>query len=151
MDEFRATLATGLERSEASIRLADLELTDRALATLLAHREALRSGAATAAFMIEMRTPSYEALSHGLRAARESLGIKPLLLHRGLSELCGAIHVQATEILAHVQTLVELDQEMILAGNEAANVGVVVEYVTDPISVGAPTFFLLAWCGYERH
>ncbi len=148
--EFRAALAKGLGRAADSLVLVDLELTDSAFETLLRHRESLRSGAANAEFKIEMRTASESSLAYGLRAALEELGIRPLLLHRGLSELCGAARVQAAEVLTNVPSLVGLDEEAITAADPDGLAGVVVEYVTDPISVGTPTFLLLAWRDYHE-
>lgn len=137
--------ALGVQPNELSF--LDLLKTDAALNAFSERRQALETGAAWAEIFVILRASSQKAVGFGLDALRDHLGDQKLLLHRGASELCGAVELRGTDILDHVFQLIELDQESVLAADEDGDSGLVVEYVIDPIGVGTPTFKLLGWSG----
>jgi len=142
-------LAVALGKPTDAIGFVDLERTDSAFERLLVRRQSLEERTAWADLLVHVRAERVEPVRHGLQALAHALTGELMLLHRALSEFCGAVEVEGDDLIAHAFELLELDQEGVTASRESGDAGLILEHVTDPIGSGIPTYRLLGWSGWH--
>jgi hypothetical protein len=127
---------------------ADLDRSDRVLEGFRTRWKQARSDPAHLAWSRAVNSTDLADVKEALSEVRSHLPTGPLFLFRAHSQWCGAVVVRLDQIVDHAFELLELDQEDVIACDEAGSSGLALEYVSD----GSRTahYELFAWLEARR-
>lgn len=140
-------LADALGRPENTFRFLDLEKTDVLQSEISAAIQAIEGGTQSARHR-RWPEPNSDDVDSLLARFAQHVPDEPVYMFRLLSQYCGAVESNITEVLSHWPRLVSRNQEHLLVAPCGANKGLRLElWAEGPGSDQNYTFDLLVWGG----
>ena len=142
--QFLADTGSALGRPFAESELLALPETDALLKRFEEARLRLASRRSSGAFVVDSRLRSVHDLNAEVGRLMERVSDGEVFLYRARSKWCGAIRTSAHEVLQHMQNLVTLDQEDVIACSQTGSLGMFCSLSMDGDGSGG-TYHLVAW------
>jgi hypothetical protein len=140
-----AEVSDALGRPEGTIRLLDLKETDALRDEISATKRAIEGGSFRA-FHRRWSENQVDDLRLLLASVAQRVPSEPVYLFRLLSEFCGAVESNVSEVLFHWESLVGRNQEQLLVAPLGAEKGLRLElWAEGPGSEQDYIFDLLVW------
>lgn len=138
-------LTQTMGRSEDSFNFLDLAQTDALRASFEAKRNDCINDA-TGCFRRTWSDDRESELKQVILKLQEQLPSTKMVLFRELSEYCGAVETNSSEVLACAFRLISLDQNEVMALTEDTSVGISLSFDTDKYEWGdTRTYELIVW------